>query len=70
MPNIEGAKQQVRGPNVESLLKDRNDDDGAKSIFGAPGADVIGSNSSLIGAEKPGDVAIRINKINIAINPD
>lgn len=64
----------VRGMNVESLLKDR-DDDGNKSIYGGAAQSsinqgMIGSNTSLVGTEKPGDVAIRINKINIAINPD
>jgi hypothetical protein len=29
----------------------------------------LGSNASLMGTEKP-DVAIRVNKINIAINPN
>lgn len=63
----------IRGMNVESLLKDR-DDDGNKSIFGGGAQSSInrniGSNTSLVGTEKPGDVAIRINKINIAINPE
>lgn len=61
------------GPNVQSLLKDQ-DEDYNKSVHmnQASGPHSIGnqnlnSNISLIGTEKPGDVAIRINKINIAI---
>ena len=58
-------------------MKDR-DEDGNKSVFmgGQIGAvqssnnQNLGSNTSLIGTEKPSEVAIRINKINIAIKPD
>ena len=38
--------------------------------YSSTGQNNVGSQGSLIGAQKPSDVAIRISKINIAIKPD
>ena len=57
---------------MESLLQEREDDEvnefNTKSVFRANSrpADYV-SEESLFETEKPGDVAIRVNKVNIAI---
>ena len=56
------------------MLKDQQDEDGKQSVFieqvAGPHSIInqnVGSNGSLIETEQPSDVAIRVNKINIAI---
>ena len=75
-PSVSGAGilPGLKGPNVQSLLKDQQDEDGKQSVFieqvAGPHSIInqnVGSNGSLIETEQPSDVAIRVNKINIAI---
>ena len=77
LPALKGTngEQSRAPPNVERLLKDQ-DEDGKQSIFigqTGPQSSInqnVGSNASLIGTEQPSDVAIRVNKINIAIKAE